>query len=829
MRLRAIFAGREGSLQNDILKIELLRRKEMVCKGGQRLRMQVEIRETIRRQNQMLSLLHDTARGLMHRKNLDELLYDIVAKACRLFSTEHGYIYLVDEKAMFMELKVGSGIYSELVGVRREPGQGISGTTWQQGEALIVAEYQLWPQRNKDQVFQRVESAMAFPLKAGTRVIGVLGLDYYGKSRRFSEADELAMGRMAELASLALDNAKLYEQSQKEITDRQRQNQYLSRLHQTALALMEGLDLPQLLDRIIWQIAEQAGTPNGFIYLVDAKKKQIELKVGLGHYQSLVGARRSKGFGMAGRVWQSGEILIISDYGAWPQRNPDVVFDEVRAAIALPLKAAGQVIGVVGIDYSKEEHFFEQEEIDWLRHMAQLLALAIEKALLYEAAQRELAEREQGEAALALSEEKFSKAFHHSSDAIGLINWRDKKFSEVNEAFFRIFGYEREEVIGHTTGEIGLWKNEVDMVNARRELQEKRARKNMELGWKTKSGECTWGICSDEIIEISGEEYILFVWHDITERRRAQEELLRLNEELEDKVLQRTQDLLAANQELMLRNREAAQANEELVRLNQELSLTQESLVRSEKMAVLAGLVAGVAHEINTPVGICVTLASHLDLLTKDLDNSYKKAVLKRSELENYVAECREVSHMLMLNTQRAAQLVANFKQVSTDQAGEVKRVFMLQEYIEEILTSLAARLKKSGHRISVKCAPEITMDAYPGALAQILTNLILNSFNHAYEPGLSGHITIEAVPKGERIVIKYRDDGKGIAQEALTKIFDPFFTTNRQSGGTGLGLYIVYNLVTQLYGGNIQCKSRLNEGVEFFINLPLCVVEKKR
>ncbi len=776
----------------------------------------------------MLSLLHDTARGLMHRKKLDELLYDIVAKACRLFSTEHGYIYLVDEKAMFMELKVGSGIYSELVGVRREPGQGISGTTWQKGEAVIVTDYKNWPQRNNAQIFQQVESAMAFPLKAGKRIIGVLGLDYYGKSRRFSEADQLAMDRLAELASLALDNAQLYEQTQKEIADRQRQNQYLSHLHQTALALMEGLELPQLLDRIIRQIAEQAGTPNGFIYLVDAKNRRIELKVGLGHYQSLVGVRRNKGFGMAGRVWQSGEILIIADYRSWPQRNPDVVFDEVRAAIALPLKAAGQVIGVVGIDYSKEEHVFEQEEIDWLRHMAQLLALAIEKTMLYEAVQRELAERKQVEAALALSEEKFSKAFHHSSDAIGLIRWRDKKFSEVNEAFFRIFGYEREEVIGHTTGEIGLWKNESDMVNSRRELQEKRARKNMELGWKTKSGECTWGICSDEIIEISGEEYILFVWHDITERRRVQEELLRLNEELEDKVLQRTQDLLAANRELTLLNREAARANEELVRLNQELNLTQESLVRSEKMAVLAGLVAGVAHEINTPVGICVTLASHLDLLTKNLETSYGNDSLKRSELEEYLAECREVSHMLMLNTQRAAQLVANFKQVSTDQAGEVRRIFVLHEYIEEILTSLSARLKKSGHRISVECAPEITMDAYPGALAQILTNLILNSFNHAYEPGVCGHIRIKVSLKGASAVIKYKDDGKGIARDALKKIFDPFFTTNRQCGGTGLGLYIVYNLVTQLYGGTIQCKSRPGEGVEFIIELPLRVGERE-
>lgn len=821
-------AGREIYLQNGILKIELLRRKETVRKGGQRLRMQFEMIETIRRQNQMLSLLHDTARGLMHRKKLDELLYDIVAKACRLFSTEHGYIYLVDEKAMFMELKVGSGIYSELVGVRREPGQGISGTTWQKGEAVIVTDYKNWPQRNNAQIFQQVESAMAFPLKAGKRIIGVLGLDYYGKSRRFSEADQLAMDRLAELASLALDNAQLYEQTQKEIADRQRQNQYLSHLHQTALALMEGLELPQLLDRIIRQIAEQAGTPNGFIYLVDAKNRRIELKVGLGHYQSLVGVRRNKGFGMAGRVWQSGEILIIADYRSWPQRNPDVVFDEVRAAIALPLKAAGQVIGVVGIDYSKEEHVFEQEEIDWLRHMAQLLALAIEKTMLYEAVQRELAERKQVEAALALSEEKFSKAFHHSSDAIGLIRWRDKKFSEVNEAFFRIFGYEREEVIGHTTGEIGLWKNESDMVNSRRELQEKRARKNMELGWKTKSGECTWGICSDEIIEISGEEYILFVWHDITERRRVQEELLRLNEELEDKVLQRTQDLLAANRELTLLNREAARANEELVRLNQELNLTQESLVRSEKMAVLAGLVAGVAHEINTPVGICVTLASHLDLLTKNLETSYGNDSLKRSELEEYLAECREVSHMLMLNTQRAAQLVANFKQVSTDQAGEVRRIFVLHEYIEEILTSLSARLKKSGHRISVECAPEITMDAYPGALAQILTNLILNSFNHAYEPGVCGHIRIKVSLKGASAVIKYKDDGKGIARDALKKIFDPFFTTNRQCGGTGLGLYIVYNLVTQLYGGTIQCKSRPGEGVEFIIELPLRVGERE-
>lgn len=311
-------------------------------------------------------------------------------------------------------------------------------------------------------------------------------------------------------------------------------------------------------------------------------------------------------------------------------------------------------------------------------------------------------------------------------------------------------------------------------------------------------------------------QYCGRVWffRDVTELRRAEEALRNANEELEEKVEFRTIELMAVNQDLM--------------EANLELKATQESLVRSEKMAALARLVAGVAHEINTPVGICVTLASHLDSITNLFMKIYRDGSVHRRDLEEYIAECSEVAKILLLNTERAAKLVSNFKQVSADQASEARRIFGVRSYIDEILTMLTAKLKKSGHVINVQCDDSIVVDGYPGAFAQILTNLILNSLVHAYNPGDAGRITIQGERVEQYLIITYKDNGKGMDSEVLGKIFDPFFTTRRNQGGTGLGMCIVYNLVTQLYGGSIECLSQLGAGATFIIKIPLVIKIEK-
>ncbi|MEW6493833.1 MAG: hybrid sensor histidine kinase/response regulator, partial [Cyanobacteriota bacterium] len=238
--------------------------------------------------------------------------------------------------------------------------------------------------------------------------------------------------------------------------------------------------------------------------------------------------------------------------------------------------------------------------------------------------------------------------------------------------------------------------------------------------------------------------------------------------------------------------------NEELGKTLQSLQVTQAQLIEAEKIAALGNLVAGVAHEINTPLGISVTAASVLKEDATDFFNTYKKGKMKRSDLETFLDTAIDSSRMILANLKRAADLVQSFKQVAVDQSSEVKRCFNVKEYLEEIMLSLIAELKKNKHTITIEGDENLILNSYPGALSQIVTNLVMNSIIHAYDRGNPGQIKIDFKPEGDQVIFQYRDDGKGILPEHLSKIFDPFFTTNRSQGSTGLGLHIVYNLVSQ-------------------------------
>ena len=249
---------------------------------------------------------------------------------------------------------------------------------------------------------------------------------------------------------------------------------------------------------------------------------------------------------------------------------------------------------------------------------------------------------------------------------------------------------------------------------------------------------------------------------------------------------------------------------------------TQEQLIQSEKMAALGNLVAGVAHEINTPVGIGVTAASHLDERTKTFVELYAQGKLRRSELEAYLSIAEKTTQMILSNLNRASNLILSFKQVAVDQSSEEQRLFELKEYINEVFQSLHPELNKTKHKIVINCPDDIEMNSFPGAFSQILTNLVMNSIIHGFENIISGTITISITLKGGNVRILYHDNGSGILPENIKKVFEPFFTTRRGSAGSGLGMHIVYNLVTQTLQGTIECSSRKNEGTTFKINVPV-------
>jgi signal transduction histidine kinase len=253
-----------------------------------------------------------------------------------------------------------------------------------------------------------------------------------------------------------------------------------------------------------------------------------------------------------------------------------------------------------------------------------------------------------------------------------------------------------------------------------------------------------------------------------------------------------------------------------------ELRRTQADLIQSEKLASLGQLVAGVAHEINTPVGIALTTATTLSDEVRTFGEVAASGQVPRSRFVHFVERVREGAHLLFTNLTRAAELVQSFKQVAADQVSSERRRFALPTFVNELLTSLRPVLRKGGHAVEVDCPEGITADTYPGALAQVLTILVMNALAHAYPPGVSGTLTLRvAEPQPGTLRIVFSDDGRGIDRAYLGRVFDPFFTTARGSGNTGLGLHIAFNLVTGVLQGKIQVESAPDAGTRFIITLP--------
>lgn len=263
-------------------------------------------------------------------------------------------------------------------------------------------------------------------------------------------------------------------------------------------------------------------------------------------------------------------------------------------------------------------------------------------------------------------------------------------------------------------------------------------------------------------------------------------------------------------------------AKDDAERALSQLRHTQEELIQSEKMAALGSLVAGVAHEINTPLGNALTASSHLADQVDSLASLFTESKMRRSDLEQFLGLVGETTTLMLANLERAVELVQSFKQVAVDQTSGERRQFDLKGYIDEVLLSLRPRLRKTRHQVAVDCPKDILVDGYPGALSQILTNFVLNSLLHAYPGDAAGHLAITVLqPNPDWIELTYADDGVGIPAELVGRIYDPFFTTKRGSGGSGLGLHIVYNLVAVSLGGHISVKSETGHGTKFLLRFP--------
>jgi|GEM_PF-1900701 len=278
-------------------------------------------------------------------------------------------------------------------------------------------------------------------------------------------------------------------------------------------------------------------------------------------------------------------------------------------------------------------------------------------------------------------------------------------------------------------------------------------------------------------------------------------------QELELRVEQRTEDLQRAYNDV-------AQSNEQLKRM-------QNQLVESEKMSQLGQLVAGVAHEINTPIGIAVTASTALMDKIEAIENEFLQEQLTKSSLKTHLKHNKTCSDLIYSNLKRASELIQTFKEVAVDQSSENRRTFKLFSYLHEVIASLQPELKYYQVTVNIQGDKNFEFDNYPGAFGQLITNFVMNSLKHAFDKAKQHTININFMIDEGYVHLTYQDDGVGVATNELPKIFEPFYTTKRGYGGTGLGLNIVYNLVTQRLNGSIECQSAVNQGTQFKIQLP--------
>ncbi|MCP4986473.1 MAG: HAMP domain-containing histidine kinase [Colwellia sp.] len=280
------------------------------------------------------------------------------------------------------------------------------------------------------------------------------------------------------------------------------------------------------------------------------------------------------------------------------------------------------------------------------------------------------------------------------------------------------------------------------------------------------------------------------------------------NKALEDRLSTRTNALKESNQELL----------STLEKLHE----FQGQLVETEKMASLGDMVAGIAHEVNTPIGLGVTASSLLADKLTEIKAAFDNKTLKSSQLKKFLNDSDENVAIIFRNLERAAKLISSFKKVAVDQSSAESRTFNVQGLIDEVLLTLSAKLQSANVDITINCPNNLFINSKPGPINQILINLLLNSIYHAFEGIEHGKITINIMNLSDQLHINYSDDGIGIDDSIKEKIFAPFTTTKRGSGGSGLGMHLVYNLVTQALDGHIVLENDLAQGVSFDITFPV-------
>jgi PAS domain S-box-containing protein len=428
----------------------------------------------------------------------------------------------------------------------------------------------------------------------------------------------------------------------------------------------------------------------------------------------------------------------------------------------------------------------------WLSDSATAVRNEAGEVVRYEGSVRDITDQKRAEDAVAEGRRLLQQVI----DTVpAVINVKDRQLRYVlmNRYMAGIFGVQPTDAIGRTTTDLmsryGAQKTDE---NDKRVLASGKGLGFYEEEYLDSSGNLRqWLVNKMPLLDADGEiEQIVTVALDIGERKRGEQEM-----------------------------RKAKDAAEAALR---NLRETQNSLIEAEKLAALGRLVAGVAHEVNNPVGISLTVASSLERKTASFTAEVARGELRRSRLNEFLETSRDASSQLVANLNRAAELIASFKQVAADRNYSDQRTFDLGDLTEQVVMSLRPGLRKHNLTLNVDCQPNLMMNSYPGPYGQVLTNLFLNSVAHAFPDGKQGTIDIQVRESGkDNVEIIFSDNGCGMSLDVRRRAFDPFFTTRRDQGGTGLGLHIVYSIVTNRLGGRLDLDSEPGGGTRIQIILP--------
>jgi PAS domain S-box-containing protein len=418
----------------------------------------------------------------------------------------------------------------------------------------------------------------------------------------------------------------------------------------------------------------------------------------------------------------------------------------------------------------------------------------------------------QSEISLRNSEFKFSEIFQRSPAPLSIMDFELKRVEAVNDAMLTLIGYSKDEAMGLLRN----YKEKLWVDDARRRefvalLLTEHQVDGFEALVRRGDGKIISSLFSARLYDTGPDSKSMYILSqlDVTRQREVEQQIRELNAELEQRVSSRTHKLELSNAEL-------ADALTSLKKI-------QFELIRSEKLASLGSLVAGIAHELNTPIGNAVTIASTIQDESKRLQAEVQGGQLRRTSFEHFLSQISYGSDVLLRSLTRAADLIRSFKNVAVDQTSDMRRQFDLSQMLEEIVLTNAPLYRKAGFVIENELEPGIVMDGFPGALGQVVTNLIGNSVTHGFDGRSHGKMKMITKRATEgTVMLSFEDDGIGITEADLKKVFDPFFTTKLGQGGSGLGMNIVYNLVTEVLGGDISVTSNFGHGTCITMVFPL-------